>query len=313
MAKQKNVLQKKESMWSIFKKNYILYLMMLPGLLYFLIFKYIPMPTGFLIAFKDYMPWEGLSGSKWVGLYYFERIFTSSVFPKLLKNTLILSGLGLVFAFPSSIILALMLNELKNGPFKKTVQTISYLPYFISWVVVSGLLYNLLDTNAGVINNILTTFGMKPVRWYAEPQKWYWIMLIVKIWKSCGWGTITFLAAVTSIDVGLYEAAVVDGANKFRQMWHITLPGMMPTIVVTFILTLGKIFKEDFEAIYALVGTNDVLYETMDVFETWVYRSTLNGSYSISAAMGLVQNIVSLILIIAANRLARKFEQATIW
>lgn len=313
MAKQKNLLYKKESDWSIFKKNYILYLMMLPGLLYFLIFKYIPMPTGFIIAFKDYMPWEGLSGSEWVGLYYFKRIFTSSVFVKLLKNTLILSGLGLVFAFPSSIILALMLNELKNGIFKKTVQTISYLPYFISWVVVSGLLYNLLDTNAGVINNILTTFGMEPVRWYAEPQKWYWIMLIVKIWKSCGWGTITFLAAITSIDVGLYEAAVVDGANKFRQMWHITLPGMMPTIVVTFILTLGKIFKEDFEAIYALVGTNDILYETMDVFETWVYRSTLNGSYSISAAMGLVQNIVSLILIIVANRLARKFEQATIW
>lgn len=313
MAKPKSDLIRRESKWSIVKKNYILYLMMLPGLLYFLIFKYIPMPTGFLIAFKEYLPWEGISGSEWVGLYYFKRIFTTPVFAKLLRNTLILSALSLAFAFPSSIILALMLNELKTGPFKKTVQTISYLPYFISWVVVSGLLYNLLDTNAGVINSILTTFGMEPVRWYAEPEKWYWIMLIVKIWKSCGWGSITFLAAIASIDVGLYEAAVVDGANKFRQMWHITLPGMMPTIVVTFILTIGKIFKEDFEAIYALVGTNDILYETMDVFETWVYRMTLNGSYSMSAAMGLVQNILSLILIVAANRLARKYEQATIW
>lgn len=313
MAKEKSVLHKRESKWQIIRKNRLLYFMMLPGLIYFLIFKYLPMPTGFVIAFKDYMPWEGLGGSKWVGLYYFKRIFTSSVFPKLMKNTLILSALSLVFAFPSSIILALMINEIKGGPFKKTVQTISYLPYFISWVVVSGLLYNLLDTNAGVINNILTSLGMQPVRWYAEPSKWYVIMTIVKIWKSCGWGTITFLAAITSIDVGLYEAAVVDGANKFRQMWHITLPGIMPTIVVTFILTIGKIFKEDFEAIYAIVGTNDVLYQTMDVFETWVYRMTLNGSYSMSSAMGLFQNIISLVLIITANRLAKKYEQATIW
>lgn len=302
-----------KSKWAVVKKNRLLYFMMLPGLLYFLIFKYLSMPTGFLIAFKDYLPWEGIAGSKWVGLYYFKRIFTSSVFPRLMKNTLTLSALGIVFAFPSSIILALMINEVKNRAFKKTVQTISYLPYFISWVVVSGLLYNLLDTNAGVINNILQAFGMDPVRWYTESGKWYGIMTIVKIWKSCGWGTITFLAAITSIDVGLYEAAVVDGANKFRQMWHITLPGIMPTIVVTFILTLGKIFKEDFEAIYAIVGTNDVLYETMDVFETWVYRNTLNGSYSISAAMGLFQNILSLILIIAANKLARRYEQASIW
>lgn len=295
------------------KKYWVLYLMALPGLLWYLVFKYIPMPTGLIIAMEKYVPWKGLWGSEWVWFDNFKRLFESEVLWDLLKNTLLLSALSMIFAFPSSIILALLINELRCRWFKRSVQTVAYLPYFLSWAIVAGLAFNILDTNYGLLNQLLEWLGKDPVRWNATAKYWPVIITITKIWKECGWGTITFLAAICSADPGLYEASTVDGANRWQQTWNITIPAMMPTITVTFILSIGKILKEDFEMIYAMVGSNDILWETMDVFETWVYRTSMSGTYSTPAAMSLLQNIVTFFLVWGANTWARRRDQASVW
>ena len=295
------------------KKYWVLYLMALPGLLWYLVFKYIPMPTGLIIAMEKYVPWKGLWGSEWVWFDNFKRLFESEVLWDLLKNTLLLSALSMIFAFPSSIILALLINELRCRWFKRSVQTVAYLPYFLSWAIVAGLAFNILDTNHGLLNQLLEWLGKDPVRWNATAKYWPVIITITKIWKECGWGTIIFLAAICSADPGLYEASTVDGANRWQQTWNITIPAMMPTITVTFILSIGKILKEDFEMIYAMVGSNDILWETMDVFETWVYRTSMSGTYSTPAAMSLLQNIVTFFLVWGANTWARRRDQASVW
>lgn len=288
-------------------------MMALPGMLWYLIFKYIPMPTGFIIAMENYLPWKGILDSEWVWFENFQRILKSDALMKVLRNTLCLSGLSLLFAFPSSIILALMINELRCRWFKKTVQTVAYLPHFLSWAIVGGLVFNLLDTNFGLMNQLLKWIGMDPIRWYASPQYWPAILTIAKIWKNSGWGTITFLAAICAVDPGLYEAAVVDGAGRWKQTLHVTLPAMMPTITVTFILSIGQILKEDSEMIMALVGSNDILYETAEVFETFVTRTTMNGAYSSPAAMSILQNVVTFFLVWGANTWARRHDQASVW
>ena len=294
-------------------RNYQLYLLLLPGLLLIFIFKYLPLP-GLIIAFEDYYPWTGFFDSEWVGLKHFIHIFQSETFLRLLGNTLVLSLLNLIFVFPSAIILALLINELHNGIFKRTVQTVSYLPHFISWVVVAGMAYNFLATDTGILNNLLKHLGLDPVMWYADASKWRGILTVTSIWKTCGWGTIVYLAAITSINPGLYEAAVIDGASKFRQIWHITIPGMMPVISVTLILTIGKLIKDDFEQIYALVGNNNLLYETTDVLGTWIFRtSMINGEFSSAAALGLFQGIVSFIMVTGANMLAKRTENSSLW
>ena len=295
------------------KKYWVLYLMALPGLLWYLVFKYIPMPTGLIIAMEKYVPWKGLWGSEWVWFDNFKRLFESEVLWDLLKNTLLLSALSMIFAFPSSIILALLINELRCRWFKRSVQTVAYLPYFLSWAIVAGLAFNILDTNHGLLNQLLEWLGKDPVRWNATAKYWPVIITITKIWKECGWGTIIFLAAICSADPGLYEASTVDGANRWQQTWNITIPAMMPTITVTFILSIGKILKEVFEMIYAMVGSNDILWETMDVFETWVYRTSMSGTYSTPAAMSLLQNIVTFFLVWGANTWARRRDQASVW
>lgn len=292
-----------------------MYLMLLPGLLSLIIFTYGPM-FGLYMAFVDYSPGTPIWECTNVGWLNFQLMFEDPLLWKMIRNTFILSSLKIVFNFSLTIVLAILVNELTCKSFKKIFQAISYLPNFISWVIISGMLTVLLDSDNGILNKIIEMFGGEPVSWYAAPEKWYAILTISTIWKGIGWGTIMYLAAMTSIDPQLYEAAEIDGAGRLRQTWHITLPGISGIISITLVLTLGKIFTDDFEQIYALVGTNDILQETTAVISTKIFQYTNSGRYDmypISTAMGLVQGLISLILVAASNTGAKKLGYESLW
>ncbi len=296
------------------KKYWVLYLMVLPAMVWYIVFKYIPMPTGLIISMEDYVPWKGLWKSNWVWFENYIRILTGGALPKVLRNTLLLSALSLVFAFPASIVLALLINELRNRLFKRTVQSVAYLPYFLSWTVVAGLAFNLMDTRFGLFNQVLKLIGLDPVRWYATPSLWPAILTVAKIWKTTGWGTIVFLAAICAIDTGLYEAAVVDGAGRWQQTLHVTIPAIMPTIIVTFILSIGQMLASDSEMIMAMVGNNEILWETAQTFETFVTNNVMHGTYASSATLSMLQNTVTFFMVWGANTLANRRESGSgIW
>lgn len=294
--------------------NWQLYLMFVPGFVCLFIFSYVPM-YGIQLAFKRYSPAFGIWGSPWVGWENFQYAVLSYGFREQVRNTLILGAMKLVFAFPSSIILALMINEVVVKPFKKTVQTISYLPYFISWVVVSAIVKIFLSEDTGVFNRIIEAFGGTPIAWYAAPQYWRAILTASGIWKNMGWGTIVFLAALTNINPELYESARCDGAGRWRCCWHVTLPGIMPAIAMTFILSVSGIVKDDFEQIYALVGDSSMLSKTTEVLGTWVYKCLHSGfrSYGDATAVTLVQSIVGFGLVLGSNYLVRKTGNEGLW
>ncbi len=295
-------------------KNWQLYAMFLPGFLCLLIFSYVPM-YGIQLAFKQYSPALGIGGSPWVGWDNFRYAVLSRGFGKLVRNTLALGGLKIVFAFPSSIILALMFNEVCFKGFKKAVQTLSYLPYFISWVIVNSIVQIFLLRDTGVFNQIITAFGGDPVFWYAEPKYWRAILTISGIWKGMGWGTIVFLSALTNINPDLYESARCDGAGHWKCCIHVTLPGIMPAIAMTFILSVSGIVKDDFEQIYALVGDSSILSKTTDVLGTWVYKCLHGGfrSWGDATAVTLVQSIVGFGLVLGSNFLVRKSGNEGLW
>lgn len=295
-------------------KNWQLYLMLLPGFLCLLVFSYIPM-YGLTLAFKSYSPADGILGSAWVGFENFKYAVMSRGFMEKVGNTLALGGLKIVFAFPSSIILALMMNEVRLKAFKKTVQTLSYLPYFISWVIVSAILNIFLTKDTGVFNKVLSAVGLEPVFWYAEPKYWRAIITISGIWKNMGWGTIVFLAALTNINPELYEAARVDGAGYLRLCWHVTIPGIMPAIAMTFILSVSGIVKDDFEQIYALVGDSSILSPTTEVLGTWVYKQLHGGfrGWGDATAVSLVQSIAGFILVVLSNWFVKKTDNEGLW
>lgn len=300
-----------------------LYLMLVPGLISLIIFSYIPM-YGLQLAFKEYSPSLGIWGSPiceegmWANFKY--AVITEG-FWDLVKNTLALGGLKIIFAFPSSIILALLINEVTFKPFKKTVQTLSYLPYFISWVIVNAILQIFLNseiTSGGaVLNNVLKFFGGQPIDWYNEPKYWRAIITITGIWKNMGWGTIVFLSALTNIDPALYEAAQIDGAGYFKRCMYITIPGIMPAIGMTLILSISNIVKDDFEQIYALAGNGGRLDETMDVLGTWIYKSMLNTSnfygWGTATAVGLVQSLIGFVLVTVSNWVVVKSGNEGLW
>ncbi len=288
-------------------KNWQLYLMFLPGFVCLLIFSYFPM-YGMMLAWKEYSPVDGIMGSGWIGWENFKYAVLSEGFLDKVGNTLALGGLKILFAFPSSIILALMLNEIRVKSFKKTVQTISYLPYFLSWVVVSAILNIFITNDGGVLNKVIEFFGGEPIFWYAEPKYWRGIITISSIWKGVGWGTIVFLSAMTNINPELYEAAQIDGAGRWKSCLHVTIPGMMSAIVMTFILSVSGIVKDDFEQIYALVGESSILSQTTEVLGTWVYKQ-LHGSFRSwgeATAVSLVQSVAGFILVVASNKVAVK-------
>ena len=288
-----------------------LYLLLLPGVIYFLLFRYWPM-YGAIIAFKDYVPFLGIQDSPWVGFAHFEDFFSSPDFPRLLANTLILALLSLVIAFPLTIIVALLLNEMRLMILKRTVQTLIYIPHFLSWTVVASLTYLLFALDIGplfqLINGILGT----EINFLADPAWFRPIIVLQDIWKNTGWGTIIFLAALAGVDQAQYEAAIIDGAGRFQRVWHITLPSIAPTVVVMLVLQMGQVLNTGFEQIYLM--TNSLNRSVADVFDTYVYfMGITQGSYSYSTAVGLFKAIVGVVLIFGANWLAKRFTQAGIF
>ncbi len=304
-------MKKKGRLANEFRQNWLLYLMILPGLLYFLIFKYAPM-GGLVIAFQNYYPFLGVKGSQWVGLEHFRRFFTSGDFAMLMRNTLVLFGLNLVFAFPASIILAIALNEVRNTRFKKGVQTIVYLPHFISWVIVVSIFYVLLTTEGGAINNLIASAGKDKVRFLTDPKWFRPLYIIQEIWKGAGWGSIVYLAALTNVDQQLYEAADLDGASRMQMIWHVTLPSIRPTIITMLILKVGDVLELGFEHVYVML--NSLNRGVAEIFDTFVYTAGItNGQLSFSTAVGFFKSIVGLILVIFANRLAKKVGEEGVY
>ncbi|PYI53587.1 protein lplB [Paenibacillus flagellatus] len=289
------------------RRAFPIYLMVLPGLLFFIVFKYVPM-FGILIAFMDYSPFKGVFGSEWAGLDHFRRLFAENDFGMLLRNTLMLNLLDILFYFPAPILVALLLNEVRRKWFKRTVQTVLYAPNFISWVVIVGITVQLFATGSGAINGLLEEWGFDRVELMTDPRYFRWVWLVQNIWQGAGWGAIIFLAALASVDPTLYEAAGMDGAGRWRQLWHITLPALRGAIVILFILRLGHVMDLGFEHVFLL--QNPMNQHVSEVFETFIYKVGLNeGDYSYSTAVGLFKSVIGLTMVMLANTLAKRMGQ----
>ncbi len=292
------------------KRDFFLYLLLLLPVTYILIFKYGPM-YGVLMAFQDYNISKGISGSEWVGLDVFNYIFHLKDFYRALKNTLLLNTLDLIVGFPVPIILAVMLNELRGLKFKKISQTILYLPHFLSWVIIGGMVYLMFSTN-GMVNIALSVFGIDPVPFLSNNGNWLVVYVITGVWQNAGWGTIIYLAAITGIDRGLYEAADIDGSGRFGKVWHITLPSIKPTILILLILQLGRMVSIGFDRPFNI--GNSLVQDYSDVISTFVYRVGLGaGDFAQATAVGLFQSVVSLIFLLAANYIVEKSGEQGIW
>jgi putative aldouronate transport system permease protein len=294
-----------------FKQGIPLYVMILPGLLYFLIFRYAPM-GGVLLAFKDFDPFDGVWASPWVGFKHFQTLFAEPDFWRLLSNTMILSALNLFLYFPAPIIVAILLNEARVKWFARTVQTVVYIPHFVSWVVVVGITIVLFASQDGGINKLLAENGYARLELLTDPNYFRGLYVFQTVWKEMGWGAIIFLAALASVDPTLYEAAEMDGAGRWRQMWHITLPALQTIVVLMFILRLGQVMETGFEHIYLM--QNSLNLAVSDVFDTYVYRQgVLQGEYSFTTAIGLFKSAVGLLFVVAANKLAKKFGEEGVY
>jgi len=291
--------------------NYQLVLMFLPVIICLALFSYAPM-YGLVIAFKDFQLLKGISGSEWVGLENFRKLLITPSFHEVFRNTVVISLLRILFGFPAPIILSILLNEIYHNTYKKIVQTISYLPHFLSWVVLGGLFMQVLSPSGGLVNQVITAFGGKPIYFLADPNYFIGMLIATGIWQSAGWGTIIYLAAITSINTELYEAAVVDGATRFKQIIHITLPSIAPTITILFILQMGNIVNAGFDQIYNLY--NPAVYKVADIIDTYMYRKGLiSMQYSFASAAGLFKNIISFILVFLTNCVVKKFNEYSIW
>ncbi|WP_010271481.1 ABC transporter permease [Paenibacillus senegalensis] len=294
----------------IWKSRYM-YLFVLPGLLYFIVYRYVPL-LGSIIAFKDYSAFQGFIDSPWVGFAHFQRIFDNPEVVQVLINTLVLSFLQIAFAFPVPILLALMLNEVRQEWVKRFIQSIVYLPHFLSWVVVIGVVTLFLRSD-GLVNNMLGAwFGIDSIPFLQMPSLFKPILVLEVIWKESGWGTIIFLAALAGVNPELYEAAVVDGASRLRRIWHITLPAIRSTVVILLILRLGNVLDNGFEQVFLML--NPYVMEVGNVLDTYVYfKGILQADFSFATAVGLFKSVVGLILVIAANRLAKRFGEEGIY
>jgi putative aldouronate transport system permease protein len=292
------------------QRNYSLYLMVLPVIAFYIIFNYAPM-YGAIIAFKNFKPHIGILGSPWVGLKNFIDFFNSFYFIRVLKNTLIISLTYLIFGFPAPIILALLINELKNRFVSRTIQTITYMPHFISLVVICGLIRDF-TRDDGIINSFLSMFGWHPVTMLNKPELFVPVYVVSGIWQEIGWGSIIYLAAMMGIDPQLYEAAKIDGAGKFKQILHITIPGILPVIIILLILRIGQMLNVGFEKIILLY--NPAIYQTSDVISSFVYRKGLQEfNWSYSAAVGLFNSAINFVLLISANKISKKLKGTSLW
>ncbi|QSB15819.1 sugar ABC transporter permease [Natronosporangium hydrolyticum] len=284
-----------------------LYVLLVPGVVYFAIFKYAPM-YGVTIAFQDYLPFLGFSGSPWVGLKHFETLFTSPDFFRILRNTLLLALLNVIFVFPAPIVVALLLNEIRLSILKRAIQSSIYIPHFLSWTIVAALTYLLFALDVGPITQLMNSLFGARFNFLADPDWFRPLIILQTLWKSTGWGTIIYLAALAGVNPNLYEAARIDGANRWQQMRHITLPAIQSTIVIMAILMSGNLLDTGFEQIYLM--TNALNRSVAEVFDTYVYfLGITQGAYSYSTAVGLFKAVVGIILIFGANWLARRFKQ----
>lgn len=293
------------------KRDKYLYLLALPGVLFFLIFKFVPM-WGVVISFQNFSPFAGITGSEWVGFEHFERFFTNPDFMLLFRNTMAINLMNLVLFFPLPIVLSLLLNELRSVLYQRVIQSIVYMPHFLSWVIISGLTFLLFAKGEGLVNKMLEGLGFARIDFLTNPDT-FWAMLTVQsIWKECGWGTILFLAAMASIDPGVYEAAKIDGAGRFRQMWHITLPAIRTVIITLLILRLGHMLDVGFEQVFLMY--NGAVSQVAEVFDTYVYRVGIQqGEFSYSTAAGLFKSIVGLILVVIANWISKKMGEEGVY
>ncbi|WP_231594306.1 ABC transporter permease [Paenibacillus algorifonticola] len=292
-------------------KNKAIYLMILPGLLYFVLFKYFPM-WGLVISFQEYRPYDGILGSDWVGFKHYQRLFTEPMFWTIFRNTIILFLMNLIFFFPVPIILAILLNEVRLQAFKRFVQTIVYIPHFMSWVIIVSISFVMVTMDGGMINEGLDAMGMQKVNFLLSDE-WFRPMYILQvIWREAGWGTIVYLAAIAAIDPQLYEASRMDGANRFRQIWHITLPSIRSVIVILLILKIGDVLELGFEHVYLLL--NAMNRNVAEIFDTYVYTAGLKqGQFSFSTAVGFFKSFVGLVLVMSANWLAKKFGEEGVY
>ena len=289
-----------------------LYLMLVPCIIYYVLICYIPM-GGVILAFKDYSFRKGIWGSPWVGFRYFRMFFTSYDFPRLLRNTLIVGFIKCILEFPFAIILALLLNEFKNEKFKKISQTITYLPHFLSTVIIVTMLQRILAPNIGVLNQFIGKLGGDSSTFFLmEPKYFFQLLFSMDLWRNIGWDSIIYLAAISGVDAALYEAASIDGCSKLKKIWHITLPGIRGTIGLLFIMGVGGLLSSGFEQIYLLrTPGNMAVADTLDTFV--LQMGLMNGQFGYATAVGLIQGVVGLILVIVCNRLSKRFTGVSLW
>ena len=293
------------------KRDRMLWALVLPGLIFFIIFSYVPM-GGVLIAFEDYRPAKGIFGSNWVGFRYFLDFFRSPYFGRLMRNTILISVYGLLWGFPIPILFALFLNELKNGLFKKLVQTVSYLPHFISVVVLVGMVQSFLNPYDGIVNTMIKALGGTPINFLSEPSWFRTIYVASGIWQDFGYNSIIYLSAISAVDPQLYEAARIDGAKRIQIMFRITLPCILPTAIIMLILNFGGIMNVGFEKVNLLYSP--ATYETADVISTYVYRrGVLDAQFSFSTAVGLFNSVINLTLMFLVNKISRRVSEVSLW
>ncbi len=288
-------------------KNKYMYLLMLPGMLYYIVFRYTPM-WGVIISFQDYQPFLGIGGSPWVGFKHFERLFTEPTFFMLFRNTIVLFLLNILIYFPVPILLALMLNEVRVQWFKRSVQTIIYIPFFMSWVIIVSLSYVLFTTERGIVNELLVMLGLEKISFLTRPEWFRPLYIMQVIWREAGWGTIIYLAAIAMVDPQLYEAGRMDGASRWRQIWHITLPSIRTVIVILLLLRLGDVLELGFDHVFLMA--NGLNREVAEIFDTYVYDAGIRqGQFSYSAAIGFFRSAVGLLLVVLTNWFVRRLGE----
>ena len=293
------------------KKMWILYIMLIAPVAVIFVFKYMPM-YGILLAFKDYKIRDGIWNSSWNNFAHFKMLFQSYNFIRVMRNTLIISLQRIVFGFPAPIIFAFMLNEITHLRYKKIVQTISYLPHFISWVVLGGIISEVLSPQRGIVNYIITSFGGEPIYFLTSKTLFRPILILTSIWQSVGWSSIIYLASLAAINPNLYEAAEMDGANRVQKAWHISLPSILPVVTIMFILRLGHILDAGFDQIFNLY--NPLVYEVSDIIDTYVYRvGIIDARYDFTTAVGLFKNVIGITLILITNKIVKSYSEYGIW
>ncbi|MCR5715418.1 MAG: ABC transporter permease subunit [Lachnospiraceae bacterium] len=303
-------MNKKKTSFLNFRKNWPLHLMLLPGIILVIIFKYVPL-GGITIAFKDFYPRKGIFGSPWVGLDNFEYMFLLPDTMRIMWNTLKIALLKILINFPVPILIAILLNEIKSKWFKKSVQTIIYLPYFISWVILAGMILDIFSLE-GIINQVLGMIGMDPVFFMGDNKPFLGMLIGTDVWKNFGYGTVIYLAAITGIDESLYESARIDGAGRLKQTLYITIPSIAPIVMLMMILNLGNVLNAGFEQIFTLYSPR--VYESADIIDTFVYRiSLVDANYALGTAVGLLKSVVSFLLIVTSYKLANKYSDYTIF